>query len=419
MKDSKKKGFTLIELLAVIIILAVIALIAVPLVMSTINDAKKGAAINSGYGYINALENSLAAKMIEDTNSDFRAGTYSAGKFYYQILEANGSTRDASIDLAVSYKGTDPDEINLTISEGVVAGGSLKIDGINLTVDANGSIKEGTSEGGSGGGTVAFGGTYIPAVEGTDTHLGIVYLDPTDLTAECDAAIAASNKTGTGYSSTGSGSNTAYIELEESTLNGTKDGCMKWYILGESIEGNTVRLISDHNVIAEASYDFGNKNGVDGNRDSDQHEADWELEQLTDSNGAAWLESLDPRLPTSQEIVTIGGISGWDDSSGSFFYFGGSTSARANYAWLYDNLTQSADNGGTTSDDAYYTCYVNVENTFKNKVYGYWTSTPRTGSTTEVGYVVNGGGLGTLSTGATGFGVRPVITISKSLIGMN
>ncbi len=37
----KQKGFTLIELLAVIVILAVIALIATPLIMGVITDAKK------------------------------------------------------------------------------------------------------------------------------------------------------------------------------------------------------------------------------------------------------------------------------------------------------------------------------------------------------------------------------------------
>ena len=39
---NKKSGFTLIELLAVIVILAVIALIATPLIMGVIDDARKG-----------------------------------------------------------------------------------------------------------------------------------------------------------------------------------------------------------------------------------------------------------------------------------------------------------------------------------------------------------------------------------------
>ena len=38
-----KKGFTLIELLAVIVILAIIALIATPIILGIINDARKSA----------------------------------------------------------------------------------------------------------------------------------------------------------------------------------------------------------------------------------------------------------------------------------------------------------------------------------------------------------------------------------------
>ena len=39
-----KKGFTLIELLAVIIILAIVALIATPIILNVIDDARKSAA---------------------------------------------------------------------------------------------------------------------------------------------------------------------------------------------------------------------------------------------------------------------------------------------------------------------------------------------------------------------------------------
>ena len=47
-----RKGFTLIELLAVIVILAVIALIATPLIMNVINDAKKNSYKDSAYGIL-------------------------------------------------------------------------------------------------------------------------------------------------------------------------------------------------------------------------------------------------------------------------------------------------------------------------------------------------------------------------------
>lgn len=55
---KKQKGFTLIELLAVIVILAIIALIATPMIMGVIDSAKKGAAEDATYGYIESVEGS-------------------------------------------------------------------------------------------------------------------------------------------------------------------------------------------------------------------------------------------------------------------------------------------------------------------------------------------------------------------------
>ena len=43
----KKNGFTLVELLAVIVILAIILVIAVPKISDTINNAKKGSMASS------------------------------------------------------------------------------------------------------------------------------------------------------------------------------------------------------------------------------------------------------------------------------------------------------------------------------------------------------------------------------------
>ena len=53
---KRNKGFTLIELLAVIVILALIALIAMPIILNIIKDAKRSAAKDSAYGYIDAVE---------------------------------------------------------------------------------------------------------------------------------------------------------------------------------------------------------------------------------------------------------------------------------------------------------------------------------------------------------------------------
>ena len=62
-----KKGFTLIELLAVIIILAVIALIATPVVLNVVENAKKQANKNSVYGLLDGAKLYYAESLL-DTN---------------------------------------------------------------------------------------------------------------------------------------------------------------------------------------------------------------------------------------------------------------------------------------------------------------------------------------------------------------
>lgn len=137
------KGFTLIELLAVIVILAVIALIATPLVMSTINEAKKGAAIDSAYGYINALEQTMLTSMISNTSLNLADGAFNGTNivYSYSIMENNSQKLTTGTQaITVSYKGTNPTSINLTIKEGKVVGGSLIVSGFKLSVNTSGSI---------------------------------------------------------------------------------------------------------------------------------------------------------------------------------------------------------------------------------------------------------------------------------------
>jgi len=61
----KKKGFTLVELLAVIIILAVIALIAIPIVLNVVESSRKSAFESGVYGVIETIELEVADKMLK------------------------------------------------------------------------------------------------------------------------------------------------------------------------------------------------------------------------------------------------------------------------------------------------------------------------------------------------------------------
>ena len=71
----KRKGFTLIELLAVIVILAIIALIATPMILGVIETARKGASEQSALGYIDAVEKQVAINQVKNENL-INDGTY-------------------------------------------------------------------------------------------------------------------------------------------------------------------------------------------------------------------------------------------------------------------------------------------------------------------------------------------------------
>ena len=64
----KNKGFTLIELLAVIVILAVIALIATPMILNVIEGSKKGALKDSAYGLMESADIYYAEHTIDGGN---------------------------------------------------------------------------------------------------------------------------------------------------------------------------------------------------------------------------------------------------------------------------------------------------------------------------------------------------------------
>ncbi len=64
----KEKGFTLIELLAVIIVLAIIALIATPIIFNVIENAKLKSLENSCYGVIDAVRTQYAENLLNSEN---------------------------------------------------------------------------------------------------------------------------------------------------------------------------------------------------------------------------------------------------------------------------------------------------------------------------------------------------------------
>lgn len=71
---NNKKGFTLIELLAVIVILAIIALIATPIILGIIEDSRKSARENSAKYIASTIDTSYATAYMKSYSENEASG---------------------------------------------------------------------------------------------------------------------------------------------------------------------------------------------------------------------------------------------------------------------------------------------------------------------------------------------------------
>ena len=133
---KNKKGFTLIELLAVIVVLAIIALIATPIVMNTIKNAKKGAAERTADNYIKQVETAVAESRIDGTK--VANGTYN--------IQPDGNLCPAS-----GCGENDKDKITIDMSGNKPTSGKIKI--------TNGSVDQTSSSMTIGDYTVSYNST--------------------------------------------------------------------------------------------------------------------------------------------------------------------------------------------------------------------------------------------------------------------
>ena len=118
-----KKGFTLIELLAVIVILAIIALIATPIILGIINDAKEDSNKRSIENYAHAVELAVA-RFATGNGGMIYDGTYTIDPDNKQIIY----DQDPSIKIPVDYKG---EKITGTVE--VDAKGKIKLIEVQLS----------------------------------------------------------------------------------------------------------------------------------------------------------------------------------------------------------------------------------------------------------------------------------------------
>ena len=229
----RKNGFTLIELLAVIVILAIIALIATPIILNMINDAKKSAAKDSAYGYIEAIEYNNSMANLELDN----------GYTKIEGKDLNVTTLD------VKVKGSKPTSGTITIEKGLVTKAELCINNYNVKYEN----QEATVTGSCGS---------------SEKEDEVVYADDAIYTKA--KALVYENETcktdGTTYNYMGG----CYIK-GASTNNYVWYNGFMWRIMGINSD-NTVRLITDENVTA---IPYGASNTAENYATNEDYIHDW------------------------------------------------------------------------------------------------------------------------------------------------
>ena len=139
----KTQGFTLIELLAVIVILAIIALIATPIVLGIIDDAKESAQLRSAEMYLKGVENAV---MRENMNSggNFRPNLCTISS--EGNLDCEG--KDGIIEVEVN--GEKPKNGNIVFENGKIKEVTLTYQSGTIVKNDEGNLVYSDEQSGSG-----------------------------------------------------------------------------------------------------------------------------------------------------------------------------------------------------------------------------------------------------------------------------
>ena len=128
-----KKGFTLIELLAVIVILAIIATIATPIVLGIINDTKKSATVQSARFYLDAAINAI---MKENMNANGNLNPEQC------VINSDGSMNcdEYATALEVEVEGQKPTSGTITLNQGDIVDATLVFDDGTVSMNTDNEL---------------------------------------------------------------------------------------------------------------------------------------------------------------------------------------------------------------------------------------------------------------------------------------
>ncbi len=408
----KKKGFTLVELLAVIVILSLILVIAVPSVNKYIKQSKEKAyntqistIIEAVQAYASAnsgllprkeefvvkitlgqLKSSgLIKKEVKNPNDDkyfddaLTIEIKKKGETYtYDIVESTITTRDGEKSPIINFNGSPMVTYNLNATYTELGASATDSDGnaiSNIVIDKSNLV-------------MSAEGIYQVKYTATDTK-GIsstVYRN----------VYVSNNKYANGTAIYFNPNSNSVCSKEEATSNTSKsNGCMKWYAFND--EGNnTVNLLLDHNTTAKVAWASSGKNANGPVEVKTQLEND-----IASWNGAV---KSTARLIEASEIAKITGYPNWNNNR-YYFHTNSNTEYKGaagtnRYAWLFDNTRECTTYGCNVADSS---------------AGAYWTNTAYSGNFNTAFTVYY---IGILShdnnvANASGPGVRPVIEVSR------
>ena len=408
----KKKGFTLVELLAVIFILSLILVIAVPSVNRYIKQSKEKAyntqistIIEAAQAYASANSGLLPRKEefvvkitlgqlkssglikeeVKNPNDDKYfddALTIKIKKnkenYIYEVVENTITTRDGEEAPKITLNGSPMVTYNLNATYTELGASATDSDGnaiSNIVIDKSNLV-------------MSAEGIYQVKYTATDTK-GIsstVYRN----------VYVSNNKYANGTAIYFNPNSNSVCSKAEATSNTSKsNGCMKWYTFND--EGSsTVNLLLDHNTTATVAWA---STGTNAN-------GPVEVKKQLENDIASWNGAVKStaRLIEAREIAKIPGYPNWNNNR-YYFHTNSNTEYKGaagtnRYAWLFDNT---------------YNCTTYGCNVADSSAGAYWTNTADSGNFNTAFTVYY---IGILShdnsvANASGPGVRPVITVSR------